>query len=307
MVYRSQEMASLVQKELARLRRNWRWSAFNLSALLTWMYVFTQGSTEMHHSDTFDPGLESGKWAVRLMLASLTMTPLNTYFGWSSAIQLRKSAGLWAFAFAGTHVLFYLREARLTWLTTSMPLYLALGLAGMLILSALAATSNRWSMKRLGKNWKRLHRFVYLAGVAITTHSMLAAIMSKKLIIRDPQAQSELKIYTALLCILLVIRIPRVRQWLKKTSAQLRHALDLIRPLRKTDSPDRLPPIHGRESSVSLKPTFMIPNEITNQPKPSSLGGPRFDLLPEDEESTLPAETYLTALPSSASPRSRGR
>ena len=71
--------------------------------------------------DTFDSGLESGKWAVRFLLISLSSTPLNTYFGWSSAIKLRKSAGLWAFGFACLHVFYYLRETPLNWLTWPLP------------------------------------------------------------------------------------------------------------------------------------------------------------------------------------------
>ncbi len=47
----------------------------------------------------FEPMVESGKWAVRLLLVSLLMTPLNTLFGWRSAIRLRKPAGIWAFGF----------------------------------------------------------------------------------------------------------------------------------------------------------------------------------------------------------------
>ena len=48
-------------------------------------------------------------WALRFLLFSLAMSPLHTYFGWKTALRLRKPAGLWAFAFAGLHVwLFFL-------------------------------------------------------------------------------------------------------------------------------------------------------------------------------------------------------
>lgn len=221
--------------------------------------------------------LESGKWAIRFLLTCLTMTPLNAYFHWNWAIKLRKSTGLWAFGFASLHVLLYIREAKLDWLAISMPFYLTLGLVGIGILSALAATSNRWAMQRLGKNWKRLHRLVYLAGVAVVTHSMLAATMSKKISVRDPQAQSELKVYVAILAALLIVRIPLVRQLLRQMPA-------LLKRHRKSDlkvgtigmpdgAADLWPKIHGRESGVSLKPTFMIPNEMQKPSEWSSLGG----------------------------------
>ena len=257
------------------LRMNWRWSALNLFAISTFVFVLTQGSTDWNRTDTFDPGLESGKWAIRFLLACLTMTPLNTFLGWKGAIKLRKSAGLWTFGFASVHVLLYIREAKLNWLTPSMPFYLALGLTGMVTLTALAATSNRWSMQWLGRNWKRLHRLVYLAGIAVVTHSMLATTMSKKLLFRDPQAEYELKVYVAVLSVLLVVRIPLVRQSLKQIPILLMQRRKLIQPVAAYESDGVLSPnIHGRESGVSVNPTFIIPNEIPNLSKHNSFGEP---------------------------------
>ena len=46
------------------------------------------------------------------------------------------------------------------------------GLAAFLILTALALTSHRPAMKRMGRNWKRLHRLVYLAGILVVLHSI---------------------------------------------------------------------------------------------------------------------------------------
>jgi len=273
-----QNVASQKEMGLVWLKSNWRWSALNLFAVSVLVTVLTQGSTDWNDIDAFDPMLESGKWAIRFLVTCLTMTPLNTYFGWSGAIKLRKSAGLWAFGFASLHILLYIRDAKLEWLTIPMPFYLALGLVGMSILSALAATSNRWAMKRLGKNWKRLHRLVYLAGITVVTHSMLAATMSKKIFVRDPQAVNELKVYVAVLFVLLVVRLPLVHQLLKQIPALLkRHRKsDLqVSPIGMPDgAADMWPKIHGRESSVSLKPTFIIPNEMPNPSERSSLGRP---------------------------------
>jgi sulfoxide reductase heme-binding subunit YedZ len=258
---------------LAWLKPHWRWGALNLFALFAFIFVLTQGSTDWRRTDTFDSGLESAKWAIRFLLACLTMTPLNTYFGWNSAIKLRKSAGLWAFAFASLHVLLYIREAKLDWLTLPMHSYLALGLTGLVTLAALAITSNRWSMQRLGKNWKRLHRLVYLAGLAVVTHSLLAMTMSKKLHFRDPQAEYELKAYAAMLFALLVVRIPLVRQLLKQIPVLLTRRRKLVQAVAGRDNAGELwPTIHGRESGASIKPTFIIPNETSNPPKPARSG-----------------------------------
>ncbi len=212
------------------LKSHWRWTALNLFAVSVLAVVLTQGSTDWNATHTFDPMLESGKWAMRFLLICLAMTPLNTYFGWGSMIKLRKSAGLWAFGFAVQHVLFYIGDIQFKWLTLSMPLFIALGLAGFLILAALALTSNRRAMQRLGKNWKRLHRLVYFAGLAVAVHAVLAAAMSKKMHLRDPQAIHELRLYLALLVVLLVVRLSLVRRALKQIQARLR-------PQRKADLP----------------------------------------------------------------------
>jgi methionine sulfoxide reductase heme-binding subunit len=237
---------------------------FSVSVLVT---ILTQGSTDWRDTDTFDPMLASGKWAMRFLLGCLMITPLNTYFGWREAAKLRKPAGLWAFGFALLHLLLYIRQASLEWLTADMPLYLTLGLMGIGILSALAATSNRWAMQRLKRNWKRLHRLVYLAGMAVVTHSMLATMMSKRIHVRDPQAPQEIKIYIAILSVLLVVRIPLVRQLLTQIPNLLKHYRRLKPSISSIAIPgggvELLNEIHGRESGVSIKPTFIIPHEMT--------------------------------------------
>ena len=259
--------------DLTWIKSHWRWAAFNLSAIFISVYVLSQGSTSWEDMDTFDSGLESGKWAIRFLLICLTMTPLNTYFGWKGGIKLRKSAGLWAFGFASLHIWLYIRKAKLEWLTYPMSDFLVLGITGMGILSVLAATSNRWSMKRLGKIWKQIHRRVYIAGMAVVIHSMLATEMSKKLMVRDPQAMSELKIYAAILCVLLVIRIPIVRELLMRIHALYYRRRQPNSPAKIPDDAKVFPQIYGRESGVSVKPTYVILNTPSNHLPSTRLHG----------------------------------
>src|SRR5574341_179142 len=204
------------------LKSNWHWAALNLFAVSALAFVLSWGSTDMRDTRALDPILESGKWAIRFLLICLATTPLNAYFGWSSAVKLRKPAGLWAYGFAIVHVLFYSSEAKLAWLAPPIQPFIVLGLIGLLILTALAITSNRWAMRRLGQNWKPLHRLVYFAGGAVASHAMLATAASKRIYLRDPQSIHELKVYLALLVVLLVVRIPVVRRALKQLPALLR-------------------------------------------------------------------------------------
>jgi sulfoxide reductase heme-binding subunit YedZ len=76
------------------------------------------------------------------------------------------------------------------------------GFAAGLILLALAVTSTQGWMKRLGQTWKKLHRWVYVAGLLVIAHYVWLVKADK----REPLA------YGAIVALLLVLRIPRVRQ-----------------------------------------------------------------------------------------------
>ncbi len=204
------------------LRSNWRWAALNLFALAVLIYVLSQGSTDFN-AETFDPGLESGKWAIRFLLICLAMTPLRVYFGWRGAIKLRKPVGLISFGFALVHLWFFLSDERFdwtSWLANPLPLFLMLGVLGLIILLALALTSNRRAMRRLGRNWKRLHRLVYAAALLVTLHGLLAVGSSKKML-HDPRAESELTLYLILFIVLLLVRIPSLRRAIKELTRQI--------------------------------------------------------------------------------------
>ena len=201
---------------MTRPKSNWRWTALNFFAVSVLILVLGRGSTDPNATYTFDPGLASGKWAIRFLLICLAMTPLSRYFNWRGAIKLRKPAGLWAFGFAALHLaIFVANDGGWKWLAFPMQLFIALGLLGMVILLLLAVTSNRWAMRELKKNWKRLHRYVYLASVAVTVHALLAVNASKKIFLRDPGAAVELWVYFGLLIVLLLARTTVVRRALK--------------------------------------------------------------------------------------------
>ena len=196
------------------LKKHQWWLLLNSTALIIMIVVVTQGSlATVDAEETFDPLLVSGKWGVRFLLLSLAMTPLNSYLGWRGAIRLRKSAGLWAFGFAAVHLTYYFYEYQLTMLGWPVQQkFLIYGLLGFCLLLALALTSNKWAMRHLKKNWKRLHRLVYAAGVLLTFHAILAPFASKRISFRDPDVLPELILYFLLLIVLLALRIPLVRR-----------------------------------------------------------------------------------------------
>ena len=117
----------------------------------------------------------TGDTAIILLALSLACSPISTYLGWKDAIKLRRALGLYAFMYAAIHFVLFVGVDFGLQLNLIVPeflqkYYLWAGLLAFIILCALAATSFRWMMKRMGKNWKRLHRFIYLAAILVVLH-----------------------------------------------------------------------------------------------------------------------------------------
>lgn len=117
----------------------------------------------------------SGIWACVFMAAALSVTPLMKIKRLKVLTRYRRFVGLSAFFYAILHLVIYLLLfAGLSWNWIRSDLvekpYIYAGVLALVILLALAITSTKKMMKRLGRNWKRLHRLVYLAAIAIVGH-----------------------------------------------------------------------------------------------------------------------------------------
>jgi sulfoxide reductase heme-binding subunit YedZ len=151
----------------------------------------------------------TGLWALRLLLATLAVTPLRRLFGWHGLVVHRRTLGLAAFAYATAHftiwaVLDLGLDGRAIVEDVAERPYVTVGLAGFLLLVPLAITSTRGWMRRLGRRWVRLHRLAYVAaGLAILHYAWLV-----KLDVRPPLA------YAAVLALLIAARgpLPRLRR-----------------------------------------------------------------------------------------------
>ena len=118
---------------------------------------------------------QTGSWALALLVISLGVTPLRRITRWNDAIRLRRMLGLFAFFYATLHML--------TWVVfvhffdvdfmiedvIERP-YITVGMATFLMLSVLAVTSNRYSIRKLGRRWQKLHRLVYVAAIFAIVH-----------------------------------------------------------------------------------------------------------------------------------------
>lgn len=124
-----------------------------------------------------DPGqavTESlGIAAFQLLIATLAMTPLRRWTGWGGWIRIRRMLGLFAFFYAVLHVLAFLQFIlgwTDLWATFTKRPYIVAGALSFLMLVPLALTSTRGMMKRLGRNWKQLHKLVYPVVVVAWVH-----------------------------------------------------------------------------------------------------------------------------------------
>ncbi len=181
--------------------------------LVAWVPLLLLSGDGWYHHLGADPirevTLRTGKWTLIFLLASLTMTPLNSFFSWKKLIPLRKLLGLYAFLYAFLHLLTFVGlDYQFVWhlIITEMVSrnYTFIGLIAFLILLSLAASSNTWAQRKLRKNWKRLHRLVYLAAMLAIAHFLLLV----------KNAYTEPLLYGLLLLILLLMRVTPIRKCL---------------------------------------------------------------------------------------------
>jgi sulfoxide reductase heme-binding subunit YedZ len=122
-----------------------------------------------------------GRWTIRILLASLSMTPLRLLFGISWPISLRRLLGLFAFFYVCLHfsvwiVVDHFFDWEQMFADVFKRPYITVGLSALILLIPLAATSTAGMVKRLGgKNWRRLHRLVYVVGVLGVLHYLWLA------------------------------------------------------------------------------------------------------------------------------------
>jgi sulfoxide reductase heme-binding subunit YedZ len=163
----------------------------------------------------------TGRLGLLLLLLSLACTPLNTLFGFKGVLRVRRALGLYAFVYISLHFLTfvgldYAFDFELLGPAILDQRFVLVGFGAFVMLFILAITSTRGWQRRLRKNWKRLHKLVYLAGALAVLHFLW--------VVKD--AREPLK-YGAVLVLLLALRIP----WVRKSSSQVRYKLKAAKRL----------------------------------------------------------------------------
>jgi sulfoxide reductase heme-binding subunit YedZ len=145
----------------------------------------------------------SGEWALRLLAASLAVTPLMRLTGWGWLVAQRRFLGLAAFFWALGHLSVYIvLDQFFDWpeivKDVLKHLYITVGMLAFVLMIPLALTSTKSSIRRLGgQRWNQLHRLVYVTAVAGCVHYLWAV---KKDI-------AEPLLYAAVFVVLFVLRL----------------------------------------------------------------------------------------------------
>ena len=188
---------------MQQIPTSWRRLIIFLCALIPFAWLVFNTITQQLGADPAKTiVLFTGEWTIYFLFITLSVTPLRRLLKWSWLMPHRRMLGLFALFYGLLHLLSYLifilglDFSRLVSETLKRP-YITVGFPALLILVALGITSTQKMMRRLGKNWVKLHRLVYLALILAWIHVLWQVRSS----------YFEATVYGAVVAVLLGIRL----------------------------------------------------------------------------------------------------
>jgi sulfoxide reductase heme-binding subunit YedZ len=155
-----------------RLSPYWLWLVLAIPAFFIIQDAVTSTNPRIFHILVHP----SGETSARLLIITLMITPLAMLFrghGWTRWLSRnRRYFGVAAFGYAALHTLFYiLDKGALDRIVGELErLYIWTGWLAFLIFLPLAATSFDYAVRKMGRSWKSLQRWVYAAAVLTLVH-----------------------------------------------------------------------------------------------------------------------------------------
>lgn len=119
---------------------------------------------------------ETGEAALRMLVATLAVTPLRRITGWNWLLRFRRMLGLYVFFYALLHFATYVALDRGLDLSTVVEdvldrRFITVGFAAFVLLWPLALTSTAWAVRRMGaQRWLALHKSVYAIAALASVH-----------------------------------------------------------------------------------------------------------------------------------------
>ncbi|MEC8497003.1 MAG: protein-methionine-sulfoxide reductase heme-binding subunit MsrQ [Pseudomonadota bacterium] len=164
----------LVRASVRRLR-SWHIYVSLLVPLLFLTYDLLSGRLGVYPMRAIEKSL--GVTAIYILILTLCITPFSVLTG-INFIRFRRAFGLMSFFYIILHFsTWLLLDMQLRWVEIAESLtrkpFIVFGMMGFLLLIPLAATSNNYSMKRLGKYWQKLHKLIYVAIILGGIHYLM--------------------------------------------------------------------------------------------------------------------------------------
>lgn len=188
---------------MQQIPTRWRRLIIFLCALIPFAWLVFNTVTQQLGADPAKTiVLFTGEWTLYFLFITLSVTPLRRLLKWNWLMPHRRMLGLFALFYGVLHLLSYLifilglDFSRLVSETLKRP-YITVGFPALLILIVLGVTSTQKMMRRLGKNWVKLHRLVYLALILAWIHILWQVRSS----------YFEAAVYGAIVTVLLGIRL----------------------------------------------------------------------------------------------------
>lgn len=160
-----------------------------LVVAITWMTVGlgARPITEALH--------QTGFWTIRLLFASLAITPLCALLAWPKLLQTRRMIGVACALYAGVHITLYADQQGWNLVHVGSEIihrfYLTIGFAALLGLATLAITSTDGWVRHLRGNWVRLHKLIH----PIAALALLHFFLQSKADVSEPALMSGLLVW----------------------------------------------------------------------------------------------------------------
>ncbi len=169
---------------------------------LYYTYGYWQESLGANPLEAIIRGL--GDWGLRILLITLAISPLRRLLNWPQILRTRRMFGLYVYFYVVLHLIGYLWFEQFfdweeIWFDILERPFITIGMAAVVLLTPLAITSTKGMIRRLGKNWKRLHLLIYPISIMAVIHFWWMV----KLDVTEPM------IYSGILALLLLERFFR--------------------------------------------------------------------------------------------------
>jgi len=155
------------------LRKIPTWTMYIVGAVwVVWMF-YLAATNQMGPEPINALEREYGELGLKLIVLGLMVTPLRTWTG-VNLLKFRRAIGVTAFFVVLAHFLVWavldVQSFGRMWTEVVKRPYVTVGMIAFVLMVPLALTSNNRSIRKLGANWRKLHKLTYTVAVLAVLH-----------------------------------------------------------------------------------------------------------------------------------------